>query len=260
MFSKLNYLWRLLATALSFSIFGIGGLILSLTVFPAINIFKRDKIKRKLFVRRFIQKSFRLFLNMMAKFGMFDFDFLAAEELLKQSEGKIVIANHPSLIDVVAMIAILPNADCIVKENLWKNPFLKGVVSAADYIKNSEDVDKLLIACKRSLSEGYCLIIFPEGTRTSCSRELKIQRGASSIALRCNANLVPVTIRCEPTTLTKNEPWYSIPARKASFSVSVGKDINIEHFDQKERGLSVSARKLTRHIEAYFIEELRVYA
>lgn len=260
MLIKLNYLWRLLATAISFSLFGIGGLLLTLMVFPLINLMVRDGNAKKRMVRRLIHRIFRSFLSMMSFFRMFDFELNQAQSELAKHRGKLVIANHPSLIDVVSLIAIIPNADCIVKEKLWRNPFLQGVVKAADYIKNSEDVETLLVSCQKSLDEGYLLIIFPEGTRTKVGGISKVQRGASNIALRCKADLIPVSITCEPTTLTKNEPWYSIPPKKANFSLSVGKQIMIKDFDDDQQSLSLRARHLTRYIKAVLKKEILRYA
>ncbi|TQV87866.1 lysophospholipid acyltransferase family protein [Aliikangiella coralliicola] len=260
MFSSINYVWRLIATAFSFFAFGVGGLLLTLVVFPSLNIFCKNKQKRTKLARHIIHKSFRFFITMMSNFGMFHFDIEKAEQELTKFHGKLIIANHPSLIDVVVLIAILPQADCIVKKGLWDNFFLKGVVKAAGYIKNTEDPERLFSACSKSLQSGYSLIIFPEGTRTKPTQPLKFQRGASNIAIRCSVDLVPVVIHCHPSTLTKNEPWYSIPYKKADFSVRVGKPVEVDNFVSSEQSLSVSARRMTSFIQDYFVEENKNYA
>ncbi len=256
----LNKIWRLVATAISFMTFGVGGLILALLILPIVSLGSRDDNTRRLIAREIIHHSFRLFVNMMSMFRIFDFDISEAEKQLKEQKGKIIIANHPSLIDVVVLISILPHADCIVKQALWDNPFLRGVVRAAGYIKNSQNVEDLLLACKKSLNNGYSLIIFPEGTRTKPKTQLSLQRGASNIAIRCDVEMIPVTIRCKPSTLTKNEPWFSIPDRKANFSLMVGNTIKVSEFVKQDQSLSVSARRLTDHIKDYYTQELKSYA
>jgi 1-acyl-sn-glycerol-3-phosphate acyltransferase len=35
----------------------------------------------------------------------------------------MIIANHPSLIDVVVLIGLVRDANCVVKQSLWHNPF-----------------------------------------------------------------------------------------------------------------------------------------
>ncbi len=256
----LNYAWRLFSTALSFAVFGLGGIILTLIAFPLINLKYENTKRRKEAARNIIHKSFRLFINMMSVLGLFDFNVEQAETVLSSSKGNVIIANHPSLIDVVVLIAILPQADCIVKKALWNNPFLKGVVRSAGYIKNDENIDGIMKACKESLNSGFSLIIFPEGTRTRVDKTLKLQRGASNIALRCNVNIIPVTIRCIPSTLTKNESWHSIPETKAVFSVSVGEQIDISSFQTGEQSISIRARKLTLFTRDYYNREIQKYA
>ena len=174
---------------------------------------------------------------------------------LNQTSDEIIIANHPTLIDVVALISLIPRADCVVKQGLWNNFFLKRVVRVADFINNDQDVNKLIENCKKTLEEGYNLVIFPEGTRTVPDQPIKLQRGAANIAVRCHQNLLPVIIDCNPTTLTKQEKWYQIPPRRAQFSMRVIEEINITPFLLKEKNESIAARRLTEHIRDIFIEE-----
>ena len=118
-------------------------------------------------------------------------------ERLQNDKGVIVIANHPTLIDVVVMMAFLPEVDCVVKEGLNRNFFLRGIVRAAGYITNS-DPQTLVEGCSNSLKTGRNLIIFPEGTRTVSGKALKFQRGVSHVALHAGSKLRPVYLQCNP--------------------------------------------------------------
>ncbi|ACV27981.1 lysophospholipid acyltransferase family protein [Kangiella koreensis] len=256
MLYKINYLWRVFATGLSFATFGIGGLILSLLVFPVLGVFNRDPFVRKRKARYLIHKCWYVFIRFMQALGIFTFDLEQAKKQLKGVKGKIIIANHPSLIDVVALISLIPNADCVVKQGIWNNFFLKRVVRVADFVNNDQDVNKLIQNCNKSLQEGYNLVIFPEGTRTVPNKPIKLQRGAANIAIRCHKNLLPVIIDCDPTTLTKQEKWYQIPPRKAQFSMRVVEEIDITPFVHNEKNESIAARRLTEHIKTVFLEEL----
>lgn len=256
MLYRLNYVWRVFATGLSFATFGIGGLLLSIFVFPVIGLFNREPDVRKRKARYLIHRTWQFFLNFMQALGIFTFDLEQAREQLKSVKGKIIIANHPTLIDVVALISLIPRADCVVKQGLWNNFFLKRVVRVADFINNDQDVNKLIENCKKTLEEGYNLVIFPEGTRTVPNQPMKLQRGAANIAIRCQQNLLPVIIDCNPTTLTKQEKWYQIPPRRAQFSMRVIEEINITPFLLKEKNESIAARRLTEHIRDVFIEEV----
>lgn len=255
MLNKLNYIWRVFATGLSFATFGIGGLFLSLFVFPVVKLINPDPMVRKRKARYLIHRCWRFFIAFMQSLGIFTFDLEQARRDLEGIEGKVIIANHPSLIDVVALISLIPKADCVVKQGLWDNFFLKRVVRVAQFINNDQDVNKLIENCKKTLQEGYNLVIFPEGTRTVPNRPIKLQRGAANIAIRCEQNLLPVIIDCNPTTLTKQEKWYQIPSRRAQFSMRVIEEIDVTPFIQNEKNQSIAARRLTDHIKTVFTEE-----
>lgn len=243
---KINYFWRLLGTAASFVFFGVGGLFLSLIVFPFIFLFFRHPDKKKRAFRKTISFSFKLFFHFMHYIGLLRFK-KENVETLKRDEGVMLIANHPTLIDVVAIIAYTPNASCIVKKELWKNIFMKGVIEAAGYIPNIEP-EKMLKQCQKSIENGDVLVIFPEGTRTKPGFPPEFQRGAAHIALALGCPVRCVEISCHPLTLSKGVPWYRIPPRRADFVMSV-KERVLEPQKLIEKGTPrpLAARQLIRH-------------
>lgn len=259
MWRSLDRLWRLFATALCFALFGVGGLILTVLLFPLLHLFCRDRQTRKDIARQIIHHTFRLYTGAMQVLGVIRFDVAEARHYLAQQSGSVVIANHPTLIDVVVLISLMPHADCITKDKLWRNIFMGGVMSAAGYIRNSVDANEIIAACQQSLQAGYCLIIFPEGTRTEPGQPITLQRGAANIALRCGADMVSVLIDCAPATLTKQDKWYSIPARRISFRMTPGRIFRVSDYLSQKQSLSVSARQLTEQIKDYFSENLKPY-
>jgi len=48
----------------------------------------------------------------------------------------LVLANHPSPLDAVALFALQPRPDCIVNTARTRNPFLRGLTRAAGYFTN----------------------------------------------------------------------------------------------------------------------------
>lgn len=250
---KLNYYWRIFATGLSFSTFGIGALFISSVIFPLQTLFIKDKEKRKKIARYTIHKVFFYFVNFMKVFGVLNVK-LENFESLKNLREHVVIANHPSLIDVVLIIAYLPNADCVVKSALFKNPFLKGVVKRVGYIDN-DNSDQLFIDCKKSLDSGCNIVVFPEGTRSEPGKPLKFKRGAANIAIRCQANYQPIKVSVHPTTLTKNEPWYNVPDKKFVITLNAQQAIDNSMY-VNDANTSLAVRKLTRETQQYFCKEL----
>jgi 1-acyl-sn-glycerol-3-phosphate acyltransferase len=255
MISRLNYLWRLMATGCCFAVFGLGGFALSVAVFPVLRTLPQNQCLP--LTRRVIHKSFACFMWLMRTLGIMRMEVVGADKL-RHCRNVLVLANHPTLIDVVALISLMPTASCVVKQALWKNPFLGGVVRAAGYISNS-DSDRLIDACARDLTQGSPLIVFPEGTRTQPGMPLHFQRGAAYIALRSGVPILPVLIDCNPSTLTKREKWYHIPCRSFHLRIQVLSPLSGAQWVSMDEPQTVAARKLTQGLESFFTQELNAW-
>jgi 1-acyl-sn-glycerol-3-phosphate acyltransferase len=220
--------WRVLATGLCFSVFGLGALVLTLLVFPLQRMVLSDEHRRKAWARSTVHYCFKFFVGLMHHSGVIRFHIHNKYELANLS-GRLVLANHPSLIDVVVLISVIKNADCVVKAHLFKNPFMRGVIKNTGYISN-EDPEELLRDCQQSLSNGNNLIVFPEGTRSVPHQALKFKRGAANIALRCHAPISTVLIKMKPNTLTKGTPWYKVAPYQAHFTLrQTNEQFNSQH-------------------------------
>lgn len=246
------YWWRLIATAASFTLFGIGGLLLRVLVFPVLSLLPGDAAAHQRRARQVVSWNFRTFVKFMHRSGVLTYEVEGAERLGRP--GQMIIANHPSLIDVVVTIAFTRNANCVVKQSLWNNPCMRGPIRAAGYISNSGSMD-MLDEAAGALQQGQTMIIFPEGTRTTPGRAPEFHRGAAAIALRGANVITPVVISVTPTTLTKAEPWYRIPARRFHVRLRVGQDIDPAQYAAMGTA-PVASRKLNDHLHQHFIKEL----
>lgn len=247
---------RILATGLSFATFGIGALLLSFTWFPLLRLrhWRDDEAARRA-IQRTLSAAMRRFVGLMTALGLIGWETEGLEHL--DTAGALVIANHPTLIDVVFLIGFMPEVDCIVKAALFRNPFLRWPVAWAGYIPNDDAAPGALVAqCAQSLAAGRSLIIFPEGTRSVPGRPLAMRRGAAQIALAGRCPIVPVTITCEPLTLTKHSPWWQVPPRRARLRFVV--EPAYAPADVIPAGLSgpLAARRLTRHFAEYYTVRL----
>ncbi|MFG6655803.1 lysophospholipid acyltransferase family protein [Scandinavium sp. M-37] len=243
--SRLNRLWRIFATGFCFSLFGLGGLLLSLIWFNILLVFVRQPARRRSLARRSIATSFRFFLWVTKVMGVLDYRF-HGKDILRQERGCLVIANHPSLLDYVLLASVMPDTDCMVKSALLKNPFVSGVIRSADYLINSQ-ADSLLPACQQRLARGDTILIFPEGTRTRVGEPMTLQRGAANIAVRCASDVRIVTIHCSQRMLDKQSKWYDVPPVKPIFDVNVGERLAIADFyDANLQEPALAARQLNR--------------
>ena len=214
-----EYVQRLLSTALSFAVFGIGGLVFGLFVLPPMFVFIRDRDDRRVAARKLIGKGFGFFVWFMNVQGLFDYR-VQGREFIDDQRRQLIIANHPTLIDVVILISLFPQSNCVIKEAVMQNPFMRGVVTAADYISNSEPTE-LVESCTQYLTSGETLLLFPEGTRTLHDEPLDFKPGAATVAARTHADVLPIAIVCQPRILSKQQPWHHIPRKRPMITIRI---------------------------------------
>ncbi|RZU03001.1 lysophospholipid acyltransferase family protein [Rivibacter subsaxonicus] len=254
MLSLLDRAWRTVATAFCFACFGLGGLLLRLAVFPLIALAVHEQRLRVALARALIRHSMRAFVWLMRTVGVISVEVHGAERL--ERSGLLVLANHPSLIDVVLLIALVPDHNCVVKAALRRNPFMRGPVETADFITN-DGGPALVDEAIASVRGGSNLIIFPEGTRTPVQGEgPRWQRGAANIAVRGGLPVTPVLIRSEPPMLRKGERWWQVPVRRAHYRLEVQGDIDTAAVTASAPSDAQAARLFNDHLRNYFSHEL----
>ena len=215
-------LWiRLPRSALAaffFFAFGLGGLVLGVLLFPLLLLLgtgQRSGRARRALVRF----CYRLFVGAARVTGLFRVAVTPEDrKKLASLRGCVVVANHTTLIDVVILLACLPDATAVAKAAAGRNFFYSRVVNGA-FIVN-DDPAGVLDAANRLLSEGVNILIFPEGTRTPPdSPHRKLHRGAAQIALHAGAPVRCVRITSDPQVLAKGQPWWDVADRVITFSL-----------------------------------------
>ncbi len=252
MIDNIKYSWRWLATAFSFFSFGLGGILIPIIVVPILYLLPGDNLKREQRGQKFIHLSFRFFINMMRFMGVLTYEVADIERL---KDAQLILANHPSLLDVVFLISFVPNANCVVKSKLVNNPVMMGPLKAAGYIVNDEAAGDVITGAAEAFKKGNALIVFPEGTRTTPSEPLRLRRGAANIAIRTEVDITPVLIECVPTTLTKADRWYQIPYKRMHFRIQVKEKIETGKYIENINPTK-GARMLTDDLGHYFKQEL----
>jgi 1-acyl-sn-glycerol-3-phosphate acyltransferase len=244
-----QHLSRLLGTGLLFAIFGIGAVILAGLVLPIVVRRRNRGTERDLLAQRWIQRWFAIYVRIGEIIQMWDFEESGTH--LLQDRGNLVVANHPSLLDVVFLISRMPQADCVVKREAWSNPALRGIVEAAGYIPN-DGAETVIGACEARLRAGRSVILFPEGSRSPANGLGRFKRGAAHTALRSRCRIVPVAISCDPPTLKKGQPWYQVPDSKLKFSLCVGEAFHARDVVGDDVKPVIAARRINAKLRSDF--------
>jgi 1-acyl-sn-glycerol-3-phosphate acyltransferase len=250
----LDYYIRWVGTGLSFFLFGVGGLVQSLLIHPLIWLLVRNGDRRRRISRRVVGGSMQLFVWTMRSLGVLDYEILGREHV-EAGKSYLILANHPSLIDVVFLLAIFPDADCVVKEAMAHNPLFYGLIKAAGYISNADSVSMLYHAVER-IQQGESLIIFPEGTRTEGGAKPVFSSGAAAIAVRTGCECLPVFIDCRPTTLTRADHWYRIPDDKVRFTAAIQQPFDVAPWHSDTADQRAATDRVSAELQGYFLTGL----
>jgi len=247
--------WRLFVTALSFFLFGLGSVFISLILAPILMVLPGTSVQKQRRGKACIHHVFRFYIGLMKLLGVLSYQVYDRDRL---QGAKLILANHPSLIDVIFLISLVPNANCVVKKALLRNPFTYGPVKAAGYILNDDSVDAVIEAAQQAFDRGDALIIFPEGTRSIPGEKLNLKRGAANVAVRTAVDVTPVVIDCQPVTLTKGEPWYRIPQQRPHFVIRISPPMPIATYIDNVKP-AMAARNLTADLTGFFNKELGLH-
>ena len=171
--------------------------------------------------RAAIAAGYRVFWWMARLVGMM---WLRSDALdtLRDEPGLIVVANHPSMLDAMMLVARLPRSACIMKASLMRNPFLAPGARLARYLRNDSPMG-LVRRAVAELREGGQLVMFPEGTRTTTPPVNAFHGGVTLVAKLAAAPIQTVFIDTSSPYLCKGWPLWRLPPLPIVFSVRLGR-------------------------------------
>jgi 1-acyl-sn-glycerol-3-phosphate acyltransferase len=237
---SLRSIYHLLAYYLTLLFFAVGGLTLSLFSWLTGWLPATERTER--FFQRLIHRHFALF-HWWCEFARLVYVRYRGFDTLPPG-GLVMVANHPALIDITCLLARVPEAVCIFKPAIRRNPVLGAAARRAGYI-GSDGGHELVRRAADKVAGGHTLIVFPEGTRTPPGqRLLPFKPGFVLIARRGRVPIQLVRITTDSDVLTKGCDWWRLPKFPAHIELEVGPLIAID--------TSASVEKVAATIEAWF--------
>jgi 1-acyl-sn-glycerol-3-phosphate acyltransferase len=198
--------------------------------------------RRERFFQRAIQREFSAFTEWLVFLRLVQIEYSGCENIAVP--GRVIVANHPSLLDAVLVIARVPAAVCIYKPSLRRNPVLGHSALRAGYIPSDCGLN-LVRSATEKISAGATLVVFPEGTRTPPGGGLgPFRPGFALIARLAHAPLQLVRITCVGGLLTKERACWKLPQLPARVMVEAGPCL-----DPKA---TPTTEELVKKVEAWF--------
>lgn len=174
----------------------------------------RDPRARARRIQSIMSFAFRSMHALLRWMRILDFD-------PRDIQGKIpstpcvIVANHPSLTDISAMLASERQLVFPVKPALFDSFWAKPVLAQADHFAGASPgaftAASVIDAAVHRIELGYRVIIFPEATRSPDNGLHPFGRMAFEIAVRADVPVVPVVITCKPRWLTKDHGFFDPP-------------------------------------------------
>lgn len=212
-------LWSFLKTLFAYLYFLIGCLVLIIIGFFLIGINPIAKrISKDIYhylIHYYVRSLIKIMANVKSK--------IWNQENINWKQPGIIIANHSSFLDILFAITLYPKLIIMTNKWVWNSPFFGRIIRWADYypIVNDPlaDVGKL----KEKISQGYHLVIFPEGTRSLDGNIGRFKKGAFYLAEKLNVPIYFLFIGGAQYGISKNDfllkdAWIDIYYLNSSFS------------------------------------------
>jgi 1-acyl-sn-glycerol-3-phosphate acyltransferase len=129
----------------------------------------------------------------------------------------ILIANHQSMVDILAMMGLPGCFKFVSKAELFKAPLLGFMMKRLKYVPlergKLRSAERMLEVCGALLRQGERVMIFPEGTYASGARRTPFRRGAFRLAQLEQVPIVPVVIRGTKELVFEDGPSFAPTSR-----------------------------------------------
>ena len=252
---------RVLLTGSSFVFFWSGGALLSWIVLPLESRRRLPAAEKKRRYQSWVKWGFGVFHGYMRMWGLTDYD--PKKVRLELPEGPFVmIANHPTLVDVTAVMSVVGELAVVVKGDFWRSG-VRRLLDLCGHINGGSEESPLSAAsvavqALERLEAGQPVLIFPEGTRSPEDGLHPFQRGAFEIARRAEVPLVPVFITADPPWLMKHQRWYQVPGRMNSMRIVSLDESDLEVDGEGSRSVAAAYEALyKRRLESWLHKRRR---
>ena len=251
---------RIPLSGLAFVLFYSGAFVIAWILLP-IQRWKTRTLaptERKEVIDRFLMRAYRFSVGFMGGFGLMTYSLPEFDEAELPPPPWVIVANHPTLIDVLFIKATLPGVCVLVKPALFRSPTLRQLFLASGDFKSPEAEERrfgetnVLDLFVERLRAGHSVLVFPEGTRSPAWRMRRFRRGAAEAAIRAGVPIVPVFILADPPAMKKGDKWYDMPREVPRFELRLLPAISTEGRDSRELTAEI------RDVLAEHLEEARL--
>ena len=180
------------------------GCILSQLYIVILTLIPASRKAKKLAFHKMIYWFTRIFLNTMITVKTMRLN------PYKETYDKpsVIIANHQSFIDILLLLSTSPKIVMVTNSWVWNSPFFGWIVKYADFHHSADGYEALAEKLKERVSEGYSVVIFPEGTRSADCSIQRFHKGAFYLAHLLKLDILPIIIYGAGQISAKKQGFY----------------------------------------------------
>lgn len=146
----------------------------------------------------------------------------------KFEKPAIIVCNHQSHLDLMVHLSLTKKIVFLTNDWVWNSPFFGYVIRNSEYYPVSAGLDYLKPKLKTLVDKGYCISIFPEGTRSRDCSIGRFHKGAFQLAEELNVDILPVVLHGAGKVLPKG----GLYMRKFPITLDVDKRITPEQLSK----------------------------
>ena len=150
-------------------------------------------------------------------------------------EPGIIVANHQSSLDIILLMAAFPKVKFFVADWVKNSPLFGPIAEYLGYYVRSEGYEGSLTNLKKDIEQGWSLVIFPEGTRTTDGTVRRFHKGAFYLASQVNAPVTPVVFYGNWRIMPKNHCFTITRGLSVMQVLEPVKTENIDYHDLAKR-------------------------
>lgn len=250
---------RIFVSALAALMFFSVSAVLGLFVWLTMRLRPRGAERGAHFELRKLNRGFGTFAAFLRDTKLIRYPLISMPDAYR-GRAVLVVANHPTLADIILLLACMPELTTVVKAEWYRSFLLGPMLRGTDYIPGpgyegddeAAELTPVVARIEEMLRKGVPVVVFPEGTRSGPAGSAdfglrRFRRGAVEAAVRAGVPVLPIFITVDPPLMSKGMTIWDMPDDTARFGFEWLAPVETEGRE---------AREITRELHRTYVERL----
>ncbi|MEP3208047.1 MAG: MMPL family transporter [Maribacter sp.] len=236
----------LVLSLLSFGYFDLGGLLLSLYSWIVLKWNPKAYLKKQLTLHKVTSK----FMKSVLYTNPFVTKKIRNPHKETFEKPAMLIANHTSFLDILAMGMLHPKLIYLVKDHVYNSKTIGSAAKLHGAYPVSGGIENGETFLKHKVDQGFSIIAFPEGARSTSNKINRFHKGAFYLAEKLELDILPVMIHGGSEVSPKN----SFIIRDGDFTLEL-----LPRIKAGDPSFGASYSERPKQIGRYFRTEFRKF-